>query len=205
MGALAGPGKTLCLRDGEYRGASQMIAPPAGLKGTQAAPITIRAEHDGRCYLDAQHQTFAVDIGWHDGRSNDWFIVEGINGKNGLEAIMQVAGSNSVLRRVVAWDGTSGAPTQGISVVGYGSRAEDCASWGMNLRKIFQGSQSGNLLTAGYRRCWGEWNDHPETDGSTPTIPSKSATTRPINSLKTCSSPGTPKARWGKSKGPSAP
>ena len=169
--ALAGPGKTLCLRDGTYRGSDSMISPPAGLKGTQAQPITIRAEHDGQVLLDAAHQDFAVNVGWHDGRSNDWFVVEGVNGKNGLEAIMSVAGSHSVLKRVIAWDGTSGAPTQGISVVGYGSRAEDCAGWGMNVRKIFQGSQSGNLLGAGYRRCWGEFNDWPQSDsGPTNTL-----------------------------------
>ena len=163
---IAGAGKTLCLKDGNYTGAASMIAPPAGIKGTQAAPITIRAENDGKVLLDAQHQDFTVNIGWHNGLSNDWFVIEGINGKNGLEAIMSVAGTNSVLRRVIVWDGTSGAPTQGISVVGYNSRAEDCAGWGMNIRKIFQGSQSGNLQGAGYRRCWGEFNDWPHSDSN---------------------------------------
>jgi hypothetical protein len=160
----AGPGKTLCLKSGEYRGSDSMLTPPPGLKGTQAAPITVRAEHDGEVTLDAQHTGFAVFLGKHDGRGNDWFVIEGINGTNGLESIMRVASSDSVLRRVVAWNGTSGAPTDGISIVGLRSRVEDCAVWGMNLRKPLQGSQVGNLQGATYRRCWAEWNDHPETD-----------------------------------------
>ena len=162
--ALAGPGKTLCLQSGVYTGSDQMITPPPGLKGTQAAPITVRAEQDGEVTLDAQHQGFAVFLGKHDGRSNDWFVVEGLNATNGLESIMRVASSDSILRRVVAWNGTSGAPTDGISIVGLRSRVEDCAVWGMNLRKPLQGSQAGNLQGATYRRCWAEWNDHPETD-----------------------------------------
>ena len=162
--SLAGPGTTLCLRDGTYTGAQSMITPPAGLEGTATLPITVRAEHDGAVLLDAQHQGFAVYLGKHDGRPNDWFVIEGINGTNGLESIMRVASADSVVRRVVAWTGTSGAPTDGISIVGLRSRAEDCAAWGSNLRKPLQGSQAGNLQGAGYRRCWAEWNDHPETD-----------------------------------------
>jgi hypothetical protein len=141
-----------------------MILPPAGLKGTGTAPITVRAEQDGAVTLDAQHTGFAVFLGKHDGRGNDWFVIEGINGTNGLESILRVASSDSILRRVLAWNGTSGAPTDGISIVGLRSRVEDCAVWGMNLRKPLQGSQVGNLQGATYRRCWAEWNDHPETD-----------------------------------------
>ena len=33
----------------------------------------------------------------------------------------------------------------------------------MNLRKVFNASQVGDQQGGGFRRCWGEWNDH--TDG----------------------------------------
>ena len=32
----------------------------------------------------------------------------------------------------------------------------------MNLRKVFNGSQVGDAQGGGFRRCWGEWNDHTE-------------------------------------------
>ena len=85
-----------------------MITPPRGLKGTQANPITVRAEHDGGVLIDAQHQGNAVWLGWHDGVGpNDWFVVEGVNAKNGSDAIYKVSSSNSTLRRVIGWDGTT--------------------------------------------------------------------------------------------------
>jgi hypothetical protein len=42
----------------------------------------------------------------------------------------------------------------------------DCAAWGTNMRKMFEFSQSQapgqDMQGSGCRRCWGEWNDHPE-------------------------------------------
>src|SRR5262249_4611635 len=52
--SVAGPGTTLCLLDGTYRGPANMIIPPAGKSGTSSAPITIRALNDGRVFIDGQ-------------------------------------------------------------------------------------------------------------------------------------------------------
>ena len=103
-------------------------------------------------------------LGWHDGVGpNDWFVVEGINAKNGADAIYKVSSSNAVVRRVIGWDGTTRMQNSfAFDINGYGSRAEDCAGWGMNLRKIFNASQTGDQQGGGFRRCWGEWNDHTE-------------------------------------------
>ena len=97
---LAGPGKTLCLKSGTYTGASSMIAPPRGLKGYAGRPHHRTREHDGGVLIDAQHQGNAVWLGWHDGVGpNDWFVIEGINAKNGGDAIFKVSSSNAVVRR----------------------------------------------------------------------------------------------------------
>src|SRR5215831_8140630 len=40
--AVAGPGETLCLLDGTYRGDSSMINPPSALNGSAGQPITVK-------------------------------------------------------------------------------------------------------------------------------------------------------------------
>lgn len=154
--SLAGPGKTLCLTSGTYTGESAMILPPAHLAGTAQAPITIRAEHDGQVLLDAQHARWAVYL------EGSYFVVEGINATNGYEALYRVRGHHHTLRRVIGWNGTSGMADSNIfRVTGQHNRVEDCAAWGSDSRKLFDGAQDGNAETSGFRRCWGEWNDHP--------------------------------------------
>ena len=155
---LAGPGATLVLLDGVYTGALGMLAPPAGLAGTPTAPITLKALHEGQVLLDAAHQGFAVALQ----PGNDYFVIEGLNATNGLEALYSFRGAHNLGRRLLGWHGTSGQADSNIfRAVGAGTRFEDCAGWGTNSRKIFDGAQGGNLQGAGYTRCWGEWNDAP--------------------------------------------
>ena len=159
------PGKVLCLNDGTYTGGNSMITPPAGIQGTSGNPITVRALHDGLVLIDAEHGGSAVSLAWHGGEAseNSWFVVEGINARNGLVAIYTVSGSDNIVRRSIGWDGTSGEQNSfGFDITGYRSRAEDVAAWGMNLRKIFNASQVGDQEGGGFRRAWGEWNDHTE-------------------------------------------
>ena len=166
------PGKVLCLEDGVYTGERSMIIPPFGVKGSADAVITVKAEHDGKVLLDAQHEGFAVFLGWHGGGrgDNQWIVVEGVNARNGDEALYNVSGSDNELRRVIGWNGTSGSSDSNIyRIHGYRSRAVDCAGWGVNSRKIFDGAQAGNLDGAGFKRCWGEWNDYPQGE-SQPTL-----------------------------------
>ena len=163
---LAGPGTTLCLRDGLYTGTESMITPPPGTRGTQAAPITVRAERDGAVTLDAGHTQQPVWLRWHaqSALSNDWFVIEGVNVTKFRSAGFDVSGSDNIVRRVIAYHGTTRDATIRCRLTSWAiaSRAIDCAGWGMNMRKVFNMSQGGDLQGAGFQRCWGEWNDHTQ-------------------------------------------
>lgn len=155
----ASPGTVLCLNDGTY---TDTITPPGNLKGTSSAPITIRARNDGKVLIDAQHNGFAMWLSGTSGATNHWFVVEGINAKNGLEAVYRVSGNDNILRRVIGWDGTDGQSDSNIfRLTGQRTLLEDCAGWGKNSRKIIDGAQAGNVGGATVRRCWAEWNDWP--------------------------------------------
>jgi len=70
----------------------------------------------------------------------------------------------------VQWNGQHGQDDSNIfRVSGKNNVWEDCAGWGENSRKIFDGAQAGNVEGSGFRRCWGEWNDYPQ-GGSQPTL-----------------------------------
>ena len=140
-----------------------MIQPPSSLSGTSGQPITIRALNDGQVTIDAQNGNFAVLLGGTGSSGSQYIVIDGINAKNGREALYRIRGSNNTLRRVIGWNGTSGMSNSYIfSVTGVNNRVEDGAGWGMNARKIFDGAQNGNAGGGGFRRCWGEWNDHPQ-------------------------------------------
>lgn len=163
---LATPGATLLLMDGVYRRSQGgTIDPLDSIAGTASQPITVRALNDGGVLLDAEHTGFAVflQVG------NDHWRIEGINGTNGKEAIFRSRANHVRFVRVIAYEGTSGeADSLGISMSGPGvdQICIDCAAWGSNMRKIYEFSQSQapgqDMQGSGCRRCWGEWNDHPE-------------------------------------------
>ena len=159
--AVARPGTTLCLLDGTYTGSSAIIEPPTTLHGTAAQPITVRALNDGRVLIDAQG-LWAVRL------RAQWWVVEGINARNGGEFLFSLSGAHNRARRIIGWNGTHGQADSNIwRVVGHDNTAEDVAGWGDNSRKIFDGAQGGNVGGSGFRRAWGEWNDHPQ-GGSQP-------------------------------------
>jgi len=163
---LARPGATLCLMSGVYRKSQGgAIDPLDTIAGTAAAPITVRALHDGQVLIDAEHTGFAVFLQ----TGNDWWRIEGVNGTNGKEAVFRSRANHVRFIRIIAWNGTSGeADSLGIGMSGPGvdQLCIDCAAWGENMRKIYEFSQSQapgqDMLGSGCRRCWGEWNDHPE-------------------------------------------
>ena len=64
--------------------------------------------------------------------------------------------------RLIGWNATSGQSNATIfTLSGTNSVIEDCSGWGANARVIFQGSGTVNSPGSGFRRCWGEWQDHP--------------------------------------------
>lgn len=164
--ALMQPGATLLLQDGTYRRSQGgTIDPPDTLAGTASQPITVKALHDGQVLLDAEHAGFAVFLQ----TGNDYWHVEGVNGTNGKEAVFRSRANHVRFVRLIAYEGTSGeADSLGISMSGPGvdQICIDCAAWGSNMRKLYEFSQSQapnqDMLGSGCRRCWGEWNDHPE-------------------------------------------
>ena len=158
---VAGPGKTLCLLDGVYTGDDSRIEPPLTLHGTAAQPITVRALRDGKVLIDGQGL-------WAMRLRGQWWVVEGINARNGGEFLLSLSGAHNRARRIIGWNGTHGQDDSNIwRVVGHDNIAEDVAGWGDNSRKIFDGAQGGNVEGSGFRRAWGEWNDHPQ-GGSQP-------------------------------------
>ncbi len=147
---IARPGYTLCLSDGEYRGADSMITPPRGLSGTAELPITVRALHDGRATLNGQNRDIPVRL-----QNNNYFILEGFNAHDSAESVITLSNSDhNIVRRVAAWDAAD--KNTNIFAVNHGKHnlLEDVAGWG-TARKIFSSSQGGNATTI--RRAWGRW------------------------------------------------
>jgi hypothetical protein len=148
--AVAAPGKTLCLLDGEYTGDNSMIKPPSGLKGTSGHPITVRALNDGGARINGQNVRAPVYL-----LHNDYFVIEGVNAHNSSTTVVLLYESNhNIIRRVCAWDAAE-ANTY-IFGIHYGNYnlIEDCAGWGI-ARKTFSAAYGGNYTTL--RRCWGRW------------------------------------------------
>ena len=148
--AVAAPGKTLCLLDGEYTGGNSMII-PGRLKGTSGMPITIRALNDGGATINGQNINNTVYL-----RGNDYFTIEGINAHNSISSVFDVGISNNVIiRRACGWDAAD-LNTNIFSVLGRSAYSlfEDCAGWGI-CRKVYQLFGGADYVTL--RRCWGRW------------------------------------------------
>jgi len=148
--AVAKPGHTLCLLDGQYTGSASMINPPQNLSGTASAPITVRAINDGKVTIHGQGVFRPVLLYY-----NNYFILENFNARNSAASVVALSNSNNnVVRRVAAWDAADGNTV--IFSVNYGTHnlLEDVAGWGI-ARKIFSASQAGNYTTI--RRAWGRW------------------------------------------------
>jgi hypothetical protein len=147
----ARPGATLCLLDGTYTDAGSMIDPPlAGRSGTPGQPITIRALHDGKVFIDGQGKRFPVRL-----LRKDWFVIEGLNACCSSGTVVGLDhSSHNVVRRVAAWDAAEGNNDIFGIHNGEHNLLEDVAGWGV-ARKVYQSSQHGNFTTI--RRAWGRW------------------------------------------------
>jgi hypothetical protein len=148
--AVAKPGNTLCLLDGEYTGSASMINPPKNLAGTSSARITVQALNDGKVRINGQGTYYPVQLYY-----NNYFVIEGINASNSAATVVSISYSNNnIIRRVAAWDAADGNHSIfGIHNASY-NLLEDVAGWGI-ARKIYESSQGGNYTTI--RRSWGRW------------------------------------------------
>jgi hypothetical protein len=155
--SVASPGRTLCLLNGTYTGATGMIKPPDGLRGTSTSPITIRAVNDGEVLIDGEFARAPVDF-----RNNSWLIIEGLNLKNGRSNVVRLAdggygfgpgtGSNdNILRRIVGWDADARFNIALAEMAGADRNLfEDSAFFGAarNTWHVYRGWD--NIC----RRCW---------------------------------------------------
>jgi hypothetical protein len=148
--SVARPGKTLCLLDGLYIDA---IKPPQNLNGTASARITIKALNDGKVRIDGQGARIPIYL-----YGNDYFVIEGVNGSNGVDAVVKISGraDNNIIRRVCAWDAQIDTNAVVFTVNNsLNNLLEDVCAFG-NGRKQFTNSQGGHKTT--YRRAWAMWN-----------------------------------------------
>jgi hypothetical protein len=155
--AVAGPGKTLCLLDGQYTDSTSMIKPPQNLNGTSTQKITIKALNDGQVRINGQGARRPVEL-----TNNDHFVLEGFDAHNSIGSVIKIGtgADNNIVRRVCAWDSASIEGSghevlvwQNGSQGNTGNVYEDVCGFGRG-RKIFA-SISGHKVT--YRRAWGMW------------------------------------------------
>ena len=151
---VAAPAKTLCLLDGTYQSADDMIAPPGGLSGTAGNPITIRCLNEGQCLIDGQFARSPVSLG-----GNDWLVLEGFNAKNSSGSVVFLSGShNNIIRRVIAWDASICRNSHVWQIASSSNNLfEDIAGFG-TARKIFEPVSNSNNNTV--RRAWFRWEGH---------------------------------------------
>jgi parallel beta-helix repeat protein len=170
---VARPGKTLCLLDGTYAGAHSMIAPKTGIRGERGNPIVVRAMRDGGVTIDGQFVRRAVQLN----PGNDWYVIEGINAKNGWggpagSSVIHVAGTNNVIRRVVGWDtpfsnasGNSGAIFMCLDNPDGGTNLfEDVAAFGIAQTGFLSSQNDGSACT--FRRAWSRHEGTADADNA---------------------------------------
>jgi Chondroitinase B len=155
LSSKAAPGGVLCLRDGVYKGDSQMLA-FSSKSGTAGSPITVRAENDGKVLIDGEFQRRPIDC------NASYITVMGLNAKDGNDTTMVVRGHACTMQRIVAW---SGQPADGgienvIDVGGTNNLVEDCGSFGYARKTLAAGARGGSGPNT-IRRCWVEHNGSP--------------------------------------------
>jgi hypothetical protein len=147
-----------------YQGANDMIAPSAGRSGTSGSPITVLAETDGGVILDGQFARIPINLL----SGNNWWIIEGINAKNGTTSVVSVLGNDNIVRRVVAWDAQFSNATRVLACQSTGARNlfEDVAGFGIGTGAIAHSQDQQGPCT--FRRAWGRFEGTANgTNGAT--------------------------------------
>ena len=159
----AAPGKVLCLLDGTYQGASNLLNIGdlrPGLSGTSTSPITIRALNDGGVTIDAEFKTKGGSA-WTPGGdplsplalyNNSWWDIEGINFKRGAGDVASIAYShNNIFRRIIVWDGNLTTNNHVLQSNGSNDNLyEDSAFFGPGRYTWIMYNSNRNTC----RRCW---------------------------------------------------
>ena len=148
----AAPGGVLCLKDGTYRGDSQMLVFSAK-SGTAGNPITARAVNDGKVLIDGEFHRRPLDC------AASYITVEGVDLKNGHDNVLVQRGSHCIARRVVAWatESSDGGIENIADIGGTHNLLEDVALWGYARKILAMGARGGNGPNTA-RRVWAEHN-----------------------------------------------
>ena len=152
LASKAAPGGVLCLKDGTYKGDSQMLA-FSTKSGTASAPITVRALNDGKVLIDGEFQRRPLDC------NASYITVEGADLKNGHDNVLVLRGSHCIARRVVAWatESSDGGIENIADIGGAHNLLEDVALWGYARKILAMGARGGNGPNTA-RRVWAEHN-----------------------------------------------
>lgn len=145
---VVGTVDTLCLADGTYTGANSNINPPTALAGNATNQIWIICPNEGACLIDGGSARKAVDL---NDVTNDWYVLEGFNARNGSSNVIDVQSDNVTFRRVCAWNADPN-DIQGVwEFAGSdGFTCEDCCGFGSG-RNVYSGKDATNATT---RRGW---------------------------------------------------
>jgi hypothetical protein len=148
----------LCLADGTYTPGTTGVIQPNVRNGQPGKPITIKALNDGAVTVDGQGKAIPVKLGdnW-PGPIGDWFVLEGIVARNGLDQVVQVRGNHNVVRRVSAYDGDTNDNTVVLQVMGDDNLIEDVivAGTGRYMINIFEAT--GNTVRRAFT-MWKSWD-----------------------------------------------
>ena len=155
LSSQAAAGKVLCMKDGVYKGDSQMLQ-FSGKNGTAGSPIIIRAQNDGKVEVNGEHQRRPLDC------NASYITVQGINVRDGHDTTLTVRGQHCTIQRVVAW---STQPADGgienvIDIGGNHNLLEDIASFGFARKTLAIGARGG-VGPNTVRRAWVEHNGSP--------------------------------------------
>jgi Chondroitinase B len=155
LSSKAAPGGVLCLKDGEYKGDSQMLVFSAK-SGTAGSPITIRAQNDGAVLINGEHQRRPIDC------AASFITVQGVNAKDGNDTTVVVRGHNCTIQRVVAWsaDPGDGAIENIFDTGGTNNLLEDIAGFGHGRKILACGARGGDGPNT-VRRGWFEHSGSP--------------------------------------------
>jgi hypothetical protein len=145
------PGDGLILHDGLYTNSQLLVD---GIHGTQTAPITIQAEHDGKTIIDgAGSVPHVIEVS-----NSSYIIIDGLVARNAGpdKDVVNISGESDhiTLRRISAYNAGSGnAHVFDVMSGPTNVLIEDSAGWGQG-RYIFDAYHSSNVI---FRRAWARW------------------------------------------------
>ena len=155
LSTQAAAGKVLCMKDGVYKGESQMLT-FSSRSGTSGNPITVRAINDGAVLIDGEHQRRPIDC------AASYITVQGVDARNGNDTTVVVRGHHCTIQRVVGWstDPGDGGIENIFDTGGTNNLLEDIGAFGFSRKIVAIGARGGSGPNT-IRRVWAEHNGSP--------------------------------------------